>query len=616
MATRKDSRRTGLWPLAYMGVEPVAPPLLLTDNRAPTANDYKNFNVGTWWINRATAPAEELWILVNKDNNVARWIQFITGATGIQTLTGDFGGAVGPDGALDIDIIGSGPYLFTGNPGLHLLQLSDDGTVATQYDADVGFAIPALNILEILGGAHINTAGAGNTITVNLDNDIADTYTTDAGNAIPVAGVLNIFGGTHASTTGAGNTVTVNVDDDDLADSFPTDAGTATPAAGVLNVLGGLNINTAGAGNTVTVNMDDPGQGVVQSDGAGVLSASTGTDGQILIDATATGNAVWANITSAGGTITVTNGPNTINLETAGTAGGTKVTKFTSSGTWTKDTNAQFIEVYVWDGGSGGGSGRRGVSTQSGGGGGGSPGSTYMFRAPAFLFGATEGVIIGAAAAGGVTQSVNNTNGNAGAAFNATAFGFIDSDPAFGAIAGGAGGVNGTAAYGTQPHMWDTIRNSPTLNGHRGGFGEVVAGGDAQILGTSTAYLWYVGSGGGGGGAGADAVAERAGGAGSELTYSSGATLVAAAAGGTESGTINGAAGANNTAFTSGGALVGGLGGGGGGGQHVGGAAGDGGAGGTPGGAGGGGGGSLNGTNSGVGGAGGRGEVIIIEYTG
>jgi hypothetical protein len=253
--TRRDSRKTGIWPLSYLGVEPVSPPLLLTDNRAPTTQDYKNFNVGTLWIDRSTAPIEDVWILVNKDNNVARWLRMNVVVSPLETLTGDVGGAVSPDALQNIDILGSGPYIFTGNPAAWSLTLSDDGTIATQYDGDTGSAVPA-------------------------------------------AGVLNILGGTNATTVAGGNTVTINIDGT-VASSYVTDAGTATPAAGVLNVLGGELIGTTGVGNTVTANLD------------------RGTDGQVIIGATGATSA-YANITSIGGTLTISNGPNTINLEVAG----------------------------------------------------------------------------------------------------------------------------------------------------------------------------------------------------------------------------------------------------------------------------------------------------------
>lgn len=45
-------------------------------------------------------------------------------------------------------------------------------TIPTSFVTDAGTATPALNILNVLGGANINTSGAGNTVTINLDNQI------------------------------------------------------------------------------------------------------------------------------------------------------------------------------------------------------------------------------------------------------------------------------------------------------------------------------------------------------------------------------------------------------------------------------------------------------------
>jgi len=82
--------------------------------------------------------------------------------------------------------------------------------------------------------------------------------------------------------------------------------------------------------HTVTINLDAAitvtdvitdnlqvttlGVGFIESDGAGNVSNSEGTDGQLIIGATAAPG-VWANVTSTAGTIQITTGANTLNLE-------------------------------------------------------------------------------------------------------------------------------------------------------------------------------------------------------------------------------------------------------------------------------------------------------------
>ena len=86
----------------------------------------------------------------------------------LDTLTGNTGGPVSPDGLGNINILGAAPYTVTGNPGTFTLTITDDGTVAYTYTADTGSATPAANNLNILGDATQGsvTSGAGSTITI------------------------------------------------------------------------------------------------------------------------------------------------------------------------------------------------------------------------------------------------------------------------------------------------------------------------------------------------------------------------------------------------------------------------------------------------------------------
>lgn len=94
------------------------------------------------------------------------------GSSGIETITGNIGGAVPPDGAGNINVVGSSPYTVSGNPGTFTLTISDDGTIATQYDTDSGTAVPSGGVLDIVGAHGINTTGATNVVTAQIDNAI------------------------------------------------------------------------------------------------------------------------------------------------------------------------------------------------------------------------------------------------------------------------------------------------------------------------------------------------------------------------------------------------------------------------------------------------------------
>ena len=495
-------------------------------------------------------------------------------------------------------------------------------------------------------------------------------FETDAGSVNPVAGVVNVFGdGSNISTSGSGNTITISLDGD-VATQYDTDLGTAQPSSNTLHVDGGSNINTSGAFSTLTINLNPnvniPGtlevqgaatfdsavtvssfsEGVVQSDNSGILSSTKGTNGQILIGSTA-GAPAWANITSTGATVTITNNANSINLETAGGGGGnTIVSQFTSSGTWNKNVATQYIEVYGWCGGGGGASGdivHFPATSAAGGGGGGSYGVFY-FYGPAFCFDASVAITVGAGGAGGVgiASGSPNPGGDGGASF----FGTISTRAAnnSGPLDGSGGGNNSTLATNgiSVPGYWGdysttgwcvdylndrstTITNSPGFGGISGSFGGKNGLSRSFIskvlsqpgISYEISYGTWIMSGTGGGGAGvaqSGTVASSGGSGGSILNPVSGTgTLVAGGAGGLEGVSIDGGNGGDGVTVSSVNLLCGGAGGGGGGNRATGGSSGDGGNGGFPGGGGGGGGATLTGS-SGSGGNGADGLVIVIEY--
>lgn len=129
------------------------------------------------------------------------------------------------------------------------------------------------------------------------DNSGLNTLNADTGSAVVSVGAITIAGGTNINTSATASTLTVNLDDS-IAVSGSITAGTTV---------------TAGTGLTVS----SLGAGVVQTNSSGVFSSSNGNDGELLIGG---GSApVWNDLDSAGGTIVVINGPNSINIEAIGT---------------------------------------------------------------------------------------------------------------------------------------------------------------------------------------------------------------------------------------------------------------------------------------------------------
>lgn len=195
----------------YRGNNAQQPPNWNYEERNPTPYDSINYVIGDLWLNTVT---RQVWVLVSlqgtstSKGELADWREW-GDAGGLETLTGDTGGAVSPDGANNINTLGTaGEILVTGNPGTNTLTWSLDGSVATSYPTDAGTAIPAAGVLNVLGGTagrDINTKGAGNTIHVDLNNTISigDLSVLAAGvNALTVTtGDISMPAGQHSATT-------------------------------------------------------------------------------------------------------------------------------------------------------------------------------------------------------------------------------------------------------------------------------------------------------------------------------------------------------------------------------------------------------------------------------
>jgi len=115
--------RDGQNPTGYMGVNPSERPKNILANRAPTTTD-RRFKIGTIWVDRTNNQSYQL---TNVLAGSATWTLLGPGASDVDTLTGDSGGALSPT---------------AGN-------------------------------MNILGGTNMTVAGAGSTLTVNMDAAIS-----------------------------------------------------------------------------------------------------------------------------------------------------------------------------------------------------------------------------------------------------------------------------------------------------------------------------------------------------------------------------------------------------------------------------------------------------------
>jgi hypothetical protein len=188
--------------------------------------------------------------------------------SGITQLDGNTGSASGST----VNIVGTGAVTVTGDDA-STLTIADDGTYATTYDGDTGSATPSLNTITFAGTAvqGIRSSATMSTVTYTID----DASTTQKG----------VLETSTDSETVIGTSSSVSV----VPSTLKTKLGTQTQYA-----------ISYGDGSTKAIQW-----------------TTAGTDGQLVIAATGAAPA-FASLTSSGGTITVTAGANTLNIDTDG----------------------------------------------------------------------------------------------------------------------------------------------------------------------------------------------------------------------------------------------------------------------------------------------------------
>ena len=351
----KNVRLTGRNPLAYLGVDPTTPPLLLVEKRSPTANDYSNVNIGAIWVvSEDNTQTYEYWVLVNIDSGAAHWVQLYPGASG----------------------------------------------GATSIPADVGTATVASGVLKIFGGENITTYGSGNEIDVQLDDSVSINTaltvkalgagvilsdangrfsSTDGNDGMVLIGNTNgapewaqITAGANVSISNGPNSITISASGGggggDL--TFAGNTGTALANAGSITISGDgsvVSTTASGSGATATVTISavsnpsfsslttdnitvtgtptfsNLSDGILNITSGVVSSTSSSTNGAVLI-ASDVGPALWKTL-SPGSGITITNSPNKILISSSG-GGGSGVTFTGTSGT----TNATSTLKILGDG--------------------------------------------------------------------------------------------------------------------------------------------------------------------------------------------------------------------------------------------------------------------------
>lgn len=105
--------------LSYLNQENEIKPIVLRAQRAPLTTD-RRYKIGTLWVDVSNNASYQL---TSVAAGIANWVLLGMGGGDLETLTGDSGGAVVPDGAGNINIVGGD--LFTVAGGVNTLTITE-----------------------------------------------------------------------------------------------------------------------------------------------------------------------------------------------------------------------------------------------------------------------------------------------------------------------------------------------------------------------------------------------------------------------------------------------------------------------------------------------------------
>ena len=218
-----------------------------------------------------------------------------TGASGVETLTGNSGGAIGPL-ANNINVVGDGSTVNVVGSG-HTLTVSALGSVPIQFTGDSGTATPSAGNVNLFGTGSITTVASGHQVITELTGltnhaVLVGNGTTTITKVGPSATALQVL---QSQGSGA-----------DPAFSTATYPATTTVSqllySSSTNVVGGLATANRAVLTTGTT-------------GIPVMTALA-TDGQVLIGSTA-GVPAAATLTAGTG-VTIGNASNAITISASG----------------------------------------------------------------------------------------------------------------------------------------------------------------------------------------------------------------------------------------------------------------------------------------------------------
>jgi len=264
------------------------PPLPIVSQRAPRTRD--RAEVGTIWVD---VPNDDAYVLTSVGGGGAIWIN-AGGGSGTFTSVTTTAGVTAGTTLISGTTTAVGTSLLVGTTatisGLTrgVVQSTAAGLLSSTEGTDgqilISSTAGAPAWATLTAGAGINLTNAANSVTITATGAVASTFPTDAGTATPAAGAVTVAGGTNMGTAGAGSTVTINLDASPSVAGSLTAGVDFTMTSGVCTITGSTDAAqtiylraNAGVSETIDIHADQ---------GTGLNSINVHSDvGGITLDA-------------------------------------------------------------------------------------------------------------------------------------------------------------------------------------------------------------------------------------------------------------------------------------------------------------------------------------------
>lgn len=172
------------------------------DVRDP-ANSDVGYNIGKGWVNEVGNTAWVLTSLTSFNGVVTANWQSASGAGGLESLTGNTGGAVDPDTNGNISLVGSGGVTVTGNTGTNTLTITGSSSSISWTDSGTSFAAAAGNGYFVTASVTATLPAGptqGDVITISTQTASVVIVQAAAGQTIRLANSTSGVAGSAEST--------------------------------------------------------------------------------------------------------------------------------------------------------------------------------------------------------------------------------------------------------------------------------------------------------------------------------------------------------------------------------------------------------------------------------